>query len=235
MADGTVDVQKFYDANSGATIPLFSGPDYNINPLVSNTERYATSNYIKASMNEHQWTGVLSTYSNQVNENFTLSGGVDLRSYRGSHYRKIIDLMGADYIVTRSAFDKNDPNLVKREGDIVDYNNDALIRWGGLFGQMEYEDRRITAFISGSTAITGYNRIDYFLPKVVEVNNEMVEVGYSQPTNVPNYISLVKDTVLINGQSYISGMPGFTITQLTSQKSLHLFDLLKNRCQTKHG
>ncbi len=208
LPDGTVDVQKFYDANSGATIPLFSGPDYNINPLVSTTERYATSNYIKASMNEHQWTGILSTYSNQVNENFTLSGGVDIRNYRGAHYRKIIDLMGADYIVTRSAFDKNDPNLVKREGDIVDYNNDALVRWGGLFGQMEYEDRRFTAFISASTAITGYKRIDYFLPKVYDPEGVNVEVGYNQPTNVPNYVSLVPNTTTIDGQKYYSGMSG---------------------------
>ena len=208
LADGTVDVQKFYDANSGATIPLFSGPDYNINPLVSTTERYATSNYIKASMNEHQWTGILSTYSNQVNENFTLSGGVDIRNYRGAHYRKVIDLMGADYIVTRSAFDKNDPNLVKREGDIVDFNNDALVRWGGLFGQMEYEDRRLTAFISASTAMTGYKRIDYSLPQVYNANGVDVEVGYSQPTNVPNYIALVKDTTMLNGQQFVSGMSG---------------------------
>jgi hypothetical protein len=208
LPDGTVNVQSFYDANSGASIPLFSGPDYNINPLVSTTERYAASNYIKASMNEHQWTGVLSTYSNQVNENFTLSGGVDLRSYRGAHYRKIIDLMGADYIVTRSAFDKNDPSLVKREGDIIDYNNDALVRWGGLFGQMEYEDRKITSFVSASAALTGYNRIDYFLPKVYSVNGEDIEVGYSQPTNVPNYVALVQDTLLIDGQQLVSGMPG---------------------------
>lgn len=208
LPDGTVNVQSFYDANSGATIPLFSGPDYNINPLVSTTERYAASNYIKASMNEHQWTGVLSTYSNQVNENFTLSGGVDLRSYRGSHYRKIIDLMGADYIVTRSAYDKNDPNLVKREGDIIDYNNDALVRWGGLFGQMEYEDRKITSFISASAALTGYNRIDYFLPKVYNANGVDVEVGFDQPTNVPNYVALVSDTTLVNGQQVVSGMPG---------------------------
>ncbi len=208
LPDGTVNVQSFYDANSGGTIPLFLGPDYNINPLVSSTERYATSNFIKASMNEHQWTGVLSTYSNQVNENFTLSGGVDLRSYRGSHYRKIIDLMGADYIVTRSAFDKNDPNLVKREGDIVDYNNDALIRWGGLFGQMEYEDRRITSFISASAALTGYNRIDYFLPKVYNANGVDVEAGYNLPTDGDNFVSLVSDTTLVNGLQVVSGMPG---------------------------
>jgi iron complex outermembrane receptor protein len=98
--------------------------------------------------------------------------------------------------------------LVKREGDIIDYNNDALVRWGGLFGQMEYEDRKITSFISASAALTGYNRIDYFLPKVYNVNGEDIEVGYSQPTNVPNYVSLVQDTVLIEGQQLVSGMPG---------------------------
>jgi iron complex outermembrane receptor protein len=208
LPDGTVNIQEFYDFNAGTKLPPFSGPDYNINPLVSSSERFASSNYIIASMNEHKWTGALSTYSNQLNENFTISGGLDLRSYRGSHYRKIVDLMGADYIVATGGEDKNNLNLVKRVGDKIDYNNDALVRWSGVFGQVEYEDRKITAFISGSTAVTGYNRIDYFLPKVFDLDGKPVEVGYRVPTNVTNYISLISDTMVVDGKVLTSNMEG---------------------------
>ena len=205
LADGTVNMQAFYDANAGAKPPLFSGPDYNINTLVSSTERYAVSNYIKASMNEHSWYGMLSTYNKKFNDNWNFAGGIDLRSYKGSHYRKIIDLMGADYIIARTSINYNDPNLVKREGDVIDYNNDAFIRWGGVFGQVEYQDEKISAFLSMSAATTGYMRVDYFRPKVYTVNGVEVPVGY---TYVNNAVALVSDTTVVGGQTLTSNMSG---------------------------
>ena len=204
-SDGTVNMQSFFDANAGASPPPFSGSDYNINPLVSSTERYAVSNYVKASMNEHSWYGVLSTFNKKISDKWNFAGGIDLRSYKGSHYRKIIDLMGADYIIARTAINYNDPNLIKREGDVIDYNNDAFIRWGGVFGQVEYQDEKISAFVSASAATTGYNRVDYFRPKVYEVNGVEVPVGY---TYVNNAIALISDTTIVDGQTLTSNMSG---------------------------
>lgn len=205
LPDGSINMQAFYDSNVGAKPPLFSGPDYNVNTLVSPTERYAVSNYVKASMNEHSWYGVLSTFNKKFNDKWNFAGGVDLRSYKGSHYRKIIDLMGADYIIARTSVNYNDPNLIKREGDVIDFNNDAFIRWGGLFGQVEYQDEKISAFVSASAATTGYNRVDYFRPKVYEVNGVEVPVGYSY---VNNAIALVSDTMVVDGQTLTSNMSG---------------------------
>lgn len=204
-SDGTVDMQALYDANAGATPPPFSGNDYNINPLVSSTERYAVSNYVKASMNEHSWYGVLCSFNKKINDHWSYTEGIDLRSYKGSHYRKIIDLMGADYIVARTAINYNDPNLVKREGDIIDYNNDAFIRWGGLFRQLEYEGDKLSGFLSISGAITGYKRVDYFRPKVYTLNEVEIPVGY---TYVNNAISLVSDTTVVDGRVLTSNMSG---------------------------
>lgn len=208
-ADGTLNIQQFYDANVGANPPIFSGPDYNINTAVSSTERYAVSNFVKASMNNHRWYGALSTYSNEVNENLTLSGGLDLRFYKGSHYRKVIDLMGADYMFSRSSFNSNNQSFVSREGDIIDYNNDAFIRWGGLFGQVEYTQKRWVAFLSGSAAYTGYKRTDYFLPKQIDIDGKLYNTGYEYPVGVDNPIGLAPmDTMYVNGQAIYSGMPG---------------------------
>ena len=205
LPDGSVNMQAFYDSNVGAKPPLFSGPDYNVNPLVSSTERYAVSNYVKASMNEHSWYGVLSTFNKKFNDHWNFAGGVDLRSYKGSHYRKVIDLMGADYMIARTSINYNDPNLIKREGDVIDFNNDAFIRWGGVFGQVEYQDEKISAFFSASAATTGYNRVDYFRPKVYKVNGVEVPVGYSY---VNNGIALISDTTIVGGQTLTSNMSG---------------------------
>lgn len=212
-ADGSLNIQQFYDANSGATPPLFTGPDYNINNQISTTERYVVSNYVKASMNNHRWYGAISTYSNEINENWTASGGLDLRMYKGSHYAQVVDLMGADYFWNRGIsssgspyYDRNDPSVVKRVGDKIDYNNDAFLRWGGLFGQVEYTQKRWVAFFSGSVATTGYKRTDYFLPKQIEIAGEKYNVGYDSPNDSGGLNPM--DTMYVNGQAIYSGMPG---------------------------
>ena len=210
LADGSVNVQSFFDSNVGNKIPLFSGSDYNINYQVDSVERYAVSNFVKASMNEHYWTGILSTYSNKISEKLTVSGGIDARYYRGLHYRKIIDLMGADYMIARQNFNTNDQNLIKRVGDTIDYNNDAYIAWGGLFGQIEYDGEDFSFFASISGAQTAYKRVDYFKPKVIEYIDsngdlQQVPVGYVLPT-VANPIALITDSTTVNT---IDGMATF--------------------------
>ena len=76
---------------------------------------------------------------------------------------------------------------------------------GWLFGQVEYQDEKISAFVSTSAATTGYNRVDYFRPKVYEVNGVEVPVGYSY---VNNGIALVSDTTIVGGQTLTSNMSG---------------------------
>lgn len=204
--DGTVDVQSYYDENIGAKPPLFSGPNYNINPQVSATERYAVSNYIKTSVNQHMWIGGLSTYNHKINDRFSYSVGLDARYYVGRHFRQVYDLLGADYLIARENFNANESSLVKHVGDKIDYWNDARIRWAGLFGQLEYEHEGIAAFLSGSVAGTGYQRIDYFLPKVVTADDGTpIYVGYSYDILNSSPIALVSDTTTYNGTQYVSG------------------------------
>ena len=41
--------------------------------------------------------------------------------------------------------------------------NRFLIIWGGLFGQLEYSNDKVSAFVQGSVSSQGYQRIDHFL------------------------------------------------------------------------
>jgi len=50
----------------------------------------------RSSMNEHNWIGVLSTLTHDLTDNLKLLGGLDLRHYRGIHYRKVDNLLGND-------------------------------------------------------------------------------------------------------------------------------------------
>lgn len=116
--------------------------------------------FLRASRNDHNWLGLLSTYKTDLGENFDLSVGLDLRSYTGIHFREVTDLLGGNYALDDS--DVNNPNRPLRVGDKFSYYNDGDVGWQGLFSQLEYSRDRLNAFVAVSVSNTSYERIDYF-------------------------------------------------------------------------
>ena len=53
-------------------------------------------------VNDHDWYGMLSSYKNHLTENLTLTGGVDLRYYKGYHTEEIDDLLGGEFYLQTS-------------------------------------------------------------------------------------------------------------------------------------
>jgi len=159
---GQINWQSIYDDNWKAQPPLFTKP---INPLYDDSLTYA-SNFMTRQHNEHYWYGLLSKFNYDISPFLELSGGIDLRSYRGIHFTTIRDLLGADYAIDKSDTRQdyvNHPELAMQyEGDTIEYNNDGLVRWGGVFGQLEYARNRFSTFINLTTAVSGYNKVDYF-------------------------------------------------------------------------
>ncbi len=115
---------------------------------------------MRASRNDHNWMGLLSNLQYTLNDNWELSGGIDLRRYIGKHFREMTDLMGAEFIYDDA--DINNPDKIAKVGDKVAYWNDGIVSWQGLFAQAEYSNGDLSAFLSGSVSNTGYQRIDYF-------------------------------------------------------------------------
>ena len=83
------------------------------------------------SRNDHNWYGALSTLSTKITENIELSGGVDLRYYKGEHFREVKDLLGGQYWADNN--DVNNPNNLTQVGDKMSYHNDGVVLWEGLF------------------------------------------------------------------------------------------------------
>lgn len=157
MLDGQQDLQSAYNSNVGAGI---FGPI--IDTDFSDTE-YKAGSYLKSSINNHYWYGGLSTLNYQATDKLSLSGGIDIRYYKGEHYREIYDLLGGDYAV--STDDMNQLSAMKREGDKIDYHNDGIVKWSGLFSQAEYSNGMLSAFLNISGSNSAYKRIDYFKKK----------------------------------------------------------------------
>jgi iron complex outermembrane recepter protein len=181
LPNGQIDFQSLYDAN-------YNG---NFNP-----DRISQG-ILRTAINNHFWYGLLSTFNYEISDEFTLSGGLDLRSYKGEHYREIYDLLGGNYYIVRPGeLNKNeDPQAEKKVGDKIGYNNDGIVRWGGLFGQLEYSKDKLTAFINLTISNSGYKRIDYFKPKVLELADTTLRIGYN--TQIEH-----------NGQTYDRNSPG---------------------------
>ena len=167
--------------NQGSTVADFgadripwSGPGVTVEdpayngPFAGQNVAEASRNgmILRSSMNEHNWYGILSNLTHRASDHITLTGGIDARHYKGLHYRRVEDLLGLDAFF--DARDINEPEKYvtdegRASGNEIDYNNDGLVNWIGLFGQVEYADGPLSAFVSFSGSNQGFKRIDYFI------------------------------------------------------------------------
>ncbi len=190
LSDGTKDLQYSYDVNMKNLGTALDGK----------------GDYIYSSVNNHRWVGVLSSFGWEY-KRFEFSGGIDLRDYKGEHYREIYDLLGQSKFVDVEAklTDKTNPSRVRALGDKVYYNNDGLVRWGGLYGQVNYKSGNWTAFFNATFAVTGYQRVDYFRKKDLVIGDTIIKeaVGYDEKFIFPPGTWLVvADTFEYNGTKY---------------------------------
>ncbi len=115
---------------------------------------------IANAVNSHDWFGLLSTFNTDINE-LKITGGLDLRYYKGYHMYKIDDLLGGEYFLNSS--DINRPaNTLLYKGDIVNYHDLGEVMWGGVFAQGEYVTEQYSGFVSAAVSNTQYRRTDYF-------------------------------------------------------------------------
>ena len=116
---------------------------------------------LRASRNDHEWFGVLSTFKTELADGLDLIAGVDWRSYTGKHFREVTDLLGGQYYLDNN--NVNNPNAALGVGDKMGYNNDGKVGWLGFFAQLEYGTDNFNAFVSTSVQSTSYQRIEHFL------------------------------------------------------------------------
>ncbi|WP_428223550.1 TonB-dependent receptor [Flavobacterium sp.] len=128
LADGTLDVQKIYNWNSGVPVLIngvlqtrqkTDGLFVNDNSTSSTANNFSGISKVN-SFNSHDWYGGLVNLSRQLG-NFAIDLGVDARYYQGMHFQSINDLLGANAYIgkympgtatTASYNDINDPTRV---------------------------------------------------------------------------------------------------------------------------
>jgi outer membrane cobalamin receptor len=126
----------------------------------------------RASMNSHDWVGAISNLEKQFGK-LKASVGVDLRSYKGYHYRVLNNLMGLDGYY--STGNKNSAGQIINtlteaspfkntgiRGPKIDYYNNGIVGWQGVNGMLEYADTKLTAVIQAGKSNQSFQREDFF-------------------------------------------------------------------------
>jgi iron complex outermembrane receptor protein len=157
---------------SGANKFAINDPNYRIGSFGTiNFDRIVDENIasgtngsetiLRASRNDHNWYGVLSTLKTDLTDELTFLAGIDYRGYTGIHFTEVTDLLGGQYFSDNT--NKNNQNHLAQVGDRILYDNDGLVDWLGGFTQLEYSKNDISAFVSLNLSNTSYQRVDRFL------------------------------------------------------------------------
>ncbi len=178
-SNGQPRLQETFDANS--TPNIFTGGER------------ISSGILRASINNHFWVGALSTLNRTLSETLTFSGGLDLRYYKGEHYRTVHDLLGGDYFLDGEdrLVRVGEGNTQLREGDRYFNDYEGFVSWGGLFGLLEYNKDKWSVFANVSTAMTGYALEDFMYHEKVDVDGESLFVSYDAPITYNNVMYTV--------------------------------------------
>lgn len=109
-------------------------------------------------VNDHDWYGLLSSYKNELTDQFTFTAGFDGRYYKGYHTEIIDNLLGGSYYqeIASKKLDYRQPGAILQVGDKINYDNIGEIVWAGVFAQGEYTVDKWSAFLSASLTEEAY-------------------------------------------------------------------------------
>ena len=141
----------------------------------------------RSSMNSHDWYGAISNLEGQFGK-FKTSIGVDLRTYKGYHYRVLNDLMGLDGYY--STGNKNSAGQIINttiaaspfqntglDGPKIDYFNNGIVGWQGVNGLVEYGGTKLTAVLQGGLSNQSFQREDFFDQPAQPISETQNQLG----------------------------------------------------------
>ena len=192
--DGLLNFDQIFTENAAVAVNATSAP---LNTLVQ-----------VSSINSHNWYGAISSFNHKLNDNLNFTVGIDGRYYYGYHYQTISDLLGATAfkdntnkniapnIVTNTFGTNPDWNpfggKINNLSDMVTYDNDGEVIWYGGFGQLEYSNDKLSAFLQGAISEQGFQRIDNFIVDGVSLLNGTL--AGTPATNQPTATNPVLNT-----------------------------------------
>ncbi|MBX2845171.1 MAG: OmpA family protein, partial [Saprospiraceae bacterium] len=115
--------------------------------------------FFRASMNHHNYYGIISKALVDLSDELKLTAGIDGRTYAADHIRKVIDMFG---LQGYEHSDFGPTQISPADGNVFGYDSESLfnrdntgfVNWIGAFSELEYSNDRLTAAL----ALTGSNK-----------------------------------------------------------------------------
>lgn len=176
----------------------------------------AASYILRASANNHAWYGVVSTFEQTISDNLSFSIGADLRTYKGTHFRQVVNLLGADFW-SDPGHNRYPNHQVSNTyeadpwaalftpipvEDRIAYDYDERISYGGVFGQLEFINGPLSSFVQGSVSTQSHIRWDRYGYSEAEEQSETITNPGFNIKGGANYNINSSNGVFINAGYY---------------------------------
>ena len=164
---------------------------YNLSTSGAGGNYAAEGGYVtRASMNMHNWVGMVMKYEKVFSDNLTFNVGADLRTYYGEHFRIVENFHGLtswqENIRLRNQNDNHQTygsygtykNVITardmaanpwyatfadfNEDEKIAYSNDERISYAGIFAQVEYTADNFSTFFQGAVSNQSHQRFDHY-------------------------------------------------------------------------
>ena len=226
---------SWYGSTNGLVNTQFRCPDGTFDYDAVETMNAESTNGSKMvmskMMNNHLWYGLLSTYTTKFGENFDFYGGIDFRYYKGLHQDILTDLFGGTYFIDsynrKNVTAENNPavggnsayiNQKLNVGDVLRRDYDGFVMYEGVFAQLEYNQDKLSAFISGGASNTGYWRYDRMYYSKDKAKSSTKNYLGGNIKGGANYNLTENHNVFVNA-GYINRAPMFDTSFINSQTS----------------
>lgn len=201
---------KIYDANRYS-----NGVVENADGIIGNTVSGKRAQYIIEEQRYDQIFAAFATNLNkQVNDYFTVTGGLQARYFVGKNYLVLTDLLGADFWLDIDKYaerdiadpdsvqnDLNNPNRIIKEGDKFGYNYNSNVRDAKIWAQGVIDIRKFNIFLSAYSSYTSMWREGFMRNGKFPENS----FGVSDKYNFFDYGAKTGVVFKVNGRNFIQG------------------------------
>lgn len=204
-----LDWDYFYQANSDEWANI-----ENVGGVEGNTVYGKRSNYIvEDRRSDSKKLNLTSTFNTMINEDVTLTAGVDLTNYQGDRFTVVDDLLGGDFYLDINKFadrdfadpsvaqsDLNNPNNVVKVGDVFGYHYTANINRYMAWTQLAFEYQNFDYFVGANVSYDQFWRTGHMRNGLFPDDS----YGDSKKNNFLNYGIKGGATYKITGRHYLS-------------------------------
>ena len=200
--------QNLYDVNRASIETIRNANGIAGNSITGKRARYI----VEERVNNTQRFNLNTVLNTQIGNHVEFTAGATFQNQRNNNYKKVNDLLGADFYVNLNQFaerdfpanagaaqnDLNSPNQILRSGDTFGYNYDINVTRTAAWSQAVFKYNHLDFFVAGELSQTAFYRNGKMRNGLFPNNS----FGKSETNTFNNYALKGGFTYKLNGRNY---------------------------------